>query len=136
MHMLHRMAGTEDISDLRVLAEVVEPVKDYNRWDDAKGPIDFHAPLNRMIDAVYPESDVARRFGNLVRTYVQSGYMDRAVETQIRAYLTVWRDNHAKLHPLLEQSFLLHEVTPLSENLSALGGAGLQALAYLDKAQP
>src|SRR5580698_423113 len=32
--MLHRMAGTADISALRVLADVVEPVKDYNRWSD------------------------------------------------------------------------------------------------------
>src|SRR5579864_2254330 len=39
MHMLHRMAGAEDISALRVLADVVEPVKDYTRPDDAKqGP--------------------------------------------------------------------------------------------------
>src|SRR6202022_223796 len=136
MHMLHRMAGTEDISDLRVLADMVEPVKDYNRWDDAKGPIDFHAPLNRMIDAVYPESEAARRFGSLVQTYVQSGYKDQAAEAQMRTLLTTWRDNDAKLHPLLEQSFLLHEVTPLSENLAALGAAGLQALDYLDKSQP
>jgi hexosaminidase len=136
MHMLHRMAGTEDISALRGLADVVEPVKDYNRWDDAKGPIDFHAPLNRMIDAVYPESDVARRFTVLVQTYVQGGFKDQAAEAQIRAYLTAWRDNDAKLHPQLEQSFLLHEVSPLSENLAALGGAGLQALDYLDKLQP
>jgi hexosaminidase len=136
MHMLHRMAGIEDISALRVLADVVEPVKDYNRWDDAKGPIDFHAPLNRMIDAVYPESDVARRFGDLVRTYIQSGYKDKAAEAQIRTSLAVWRDNDGKLHPLLQQSFLLQEVTPLSEDLSALGSAGLQALDYLDKSEP
>lgn len=131
MHMLHRMAGTEDISALRVLADVVEPVKDYNRWDDAKGPIDFHAPLDRMIDAVYPESDVAGRFANLVQTYIQSGFKDQAAEEQIR----IWRDNDAKLHPLLEKSFLLHEATPLSENLAALGAAGLQALDYFDKSQ-
>src|SRR6202023_4131814 len=65
MHMLHRMAGTEDISALRVLADVVEPVKDYNRWDDAKGPIDFHAPLSRMIYAVDPEIEAARQFTDL-----------------------------------------------------------------------
>jgi hexosaminidase len=118
-----------------VLADVVEPVKDYNRWDDAKGPIDFHAPLNRMIDAVYPESDVALRFQSLVEKYVQSGYKDQAAETRIRTYLTAWRDNDVKLSPLLGQSFLLQEVTPLSANLSALGGAGLQALDYLDKSQ-
>jgi hexosaminidase len=136
MHMLHRMTGAEDISALRVLADVVEPVKDYNRWDDSKGPIDFHAPLNRMIDAVYPESDVARRFGSLVQTYIQSGFKDQAAEAQIRTYLTIWRDNDAKLHPLLQPSFLLLEDTSLSEDLSALGAAGLQALDDLDKSQP
>ena len=133
--MLHRMAGGEDVSALRALADVVEPVKDYNRWDDAKGPIDFHAPLNRMIDAVYPESDVALRFQSLVEKYIQSGYKDQATDAQIRTYLTAWRDNDAKLSPLLSQSFLLQEVTPLSANLSALGAAGLQALDYLDKSQ-
>ena len=79
------MAGTADITALRVLADVVEPVKDYNRWNDDKGPIDFHAPLTRMIDAVYPESDVARHFGDLVQTFVQSGYKDQAAEAQIRS---------------------------------------------------
>ena len=134
-HMLHRMAGPADISALRALADVVEPVKDYNRWDDAKGPIDFHAPLNRMIDAVYPESDLAREFNNLVQNYIQGGHSDRAAEAQIRAQLTLWRDNDAKLHPLLNQSFLLEEDVPLSQNLSAVAAAGLQALDYLDQAQ-
>jgi len=133
--MLHRMAGAADISALRVLADVVEPVKDYDRWDDAKGPIDFHAPLTRMIDAVYPESDVARQFANLVQSYIQGGYKDQAAEAQIRAQLTLWRDNDAKLQPVLGQSFLLQEDAPLSQNLSAVGAAGLQALDYLDKGQ-
>ncbi len=137
-HMLHRMAGTADgdVSALRNLADVVEPVKDYDRWSDAKGPIDFHAPMTRMIDAVYPESDVARQFGDLVQTFAQSGYKDQAAEAQIRMWLTTWRDNDARLHPLLEQSYLLQEDEPLSQSLSALGAAGLQALDYLDKAQP
>jgi len=134
-HMLHRMAGTADITVLRNLADVVEPVKDYNRWDDAKGPIDFHAPLTRMIDAVYPESEIARHFSDLVQTYVQSGYKDQAAEAQIRAWLATWRDNDARLHPLLAQTFLLQEDVPLSQNLSAVGAAGLQALDYLDKGQ-
>jgi len=136
MHMLHRMAGTGDISALRVLADVVEPVKDYNRWDDAKGPIDFHAPLTRMIDAVYPESDVARHFTDLVQTFIKSGYKDLATETEIRMWLTTWRDNDVRLHPLLQQTFLLQQDVALSQNLSALGTAGLEALDYLDKGQP
>ena len=134
-HMLQRMAGNGDIAALRVLADVVEPVKDYNRWDDAKGPIDFHAPLTRMIDAVDPESDTARQFSELVQTFAQSGYKDQAAEAQIRGWLTTWRDNDARLHPLLAQSFFLQEDAALSQNLSALGATGLQALDYLDKGQ-
>ncbi len=134
--MLQRMAGTSDITALRVLADVVEPVKDYNRWDDAKGPIDFHAPLTRMIDAANPESDTARRFSDLVQAFAQSGYKDQTAEAEIRSYLTTWRDNDARLHPVLAQSALLQEDVPLSQSLSALGAAGLQALDYLDKGQP
>jgi hexosaminidase len=134
-HMLQRMAGNGDIAALRVLADVVEPVKDYNRWDDAKGPIDFHAPLTRMIDAVYPESDTARQFNDLVQAFAQSGYKDQAAEVQIRSWLITWRDNDARLHPLLAQSFFLQEDAALSQNLSALGATGLQALDYLDKGQ-
>jgi hexosaminidase len=133
--MLQRMAGNSDVEALRVLADVVEPVKDYDRWSDQKGPIDFHAPLTRMIDAVSPESDTALQFSDLVQKFVQNGLQDQAVEAQIRGYLTTWRDNDSRLHPLLEQSSLLQEDVPLSQNLSALGAAGLQALDYLDKGQ-
>ena len=134
--MLQRMAGTADIDALRVLAEVVEPVKDYNRWDDAQGPIDFHYPLTRMIDAVYPESDVAREFSNAVEQFAQSGYKDRALAAQIRGQLTLWRDNDARLSPLLQRSSLLKENVAVSQNLAMIGAAGLQALDYLDKGIP
>ena len=131
--MLQRMAGSADISALRVLADVVEPVKDYNREDENKTPIDVQAPLTRMVDAVYPESDTARQFAALVQKFLQSGGKNQAAEAQIRAQLTTWRDNDAKLNPLLTQSSLLTEDIPLSQDLSSLGTAGLQAIDYFDK---
>jgi len=134
--MLERTAAGGDTAALRVLADVVEPVKDYNRWDDSKGPIDFHAPLNRMIDAVYPESDTARQFAGLVQGFLQGGAKDQATEAQLRMWLAMWRDNDAKAHSLLEQSSLLQENEAISQDLSALGGAGLQALDYIDRSQP
>jgi hexosaminidase len=133
--MLRRMAGVEDISALRTLADVVEPVKDYARFENVKGVWDFRAPLNRLIDDASPESEAARHFQDLVQKYIQSGCQDRDAESQIRASLTAWRDNDAKLKPLLRESFLLRETTPLSEELSSLGSAGLAALDYLDKTQ-
>jgi hexosaminidase len=133
--MLHRLAGSDDIAALRVLADVVEPVKDYTRPDNIKGVWNFRAPLNRLVDAVGPESERARRFGDLVKAFMQSGYKDKASEGQIRVLLAAWRDNDAKLAPALQRSFLLSEVAPLSKDLSALGTVGLQALDYLDNSQ-
>jgi hexosaminidase len=133
--MLHRMAGDADTTNLQVLADVIEPVKDYSRWSEEKGPIDFHAPLTHLIDAAYPESQSARKFSNLVQQFIQSGSKDQAAAAQIRAQLTLWRDNDARLRPLLQDSSLLQEVSPISQNLAMLGAAGLQALDYLDRGQ-
>jgi hexosaminidase len=132
----YRMAGTNDTAALRTLADVVEPVKDYTRMNNLKGAWDFRGPLNRLVDVVHPESDGARHFRNAVQTYARSGYKDKAAEGEIRARLIAWRDNDAKLHPLLEQSFLLNELKPLSEDLSALAAAGLFALNYLGESTP
>ena len=133
---LHRMAGTDDIVALHILAEVVEPVKDYKRMNSLKTTWDFRTPLNRLADVARPECDQARRFRDSVQAYIGSGYTDRAAEGEIRTLLAAWRDNDAKLRPLLEQSFLLHELAPLSEDLSTLAVAGLLALDHLDRFEP
>jgi len=131
--MFRRMAGNSDTAALRVLADAVEPVKDYTRIDSLKTAWDFRAPLIRLVDGANPESEPARHFRDLVNTYIRSGYKDRASAMEIREGLTAWRDNDAKLRPLLGGSFLLSEVTSLSEDLSALGESGLFALNYLEQ---
>jgi hexosaminidase len=132
----YRMAGTNDIAALRTLADVVEPVKDYTRMNSLKTVWDFRGPLNRLVDIARPESDQARHFRDVVQTYIASGYKDQTSEREIRTRLAAWRDNDARLHPLLAGSFLLNELSPLSEDLSSLGAAGLVALDYLDKSAP
>jgi hexosaminidase len=133
--MLRRMAGMEDIAALRTLADVVEPVKDYARFESVKGTWDFRAPLNRLVDDANPESETGRYFQSLVWKYIQSGYQDRDAEVQIRVLLTTWRDDETKLKLLIQGSFLLRETAPLADELSSLGAAGLAALDYLDKSQ-
>jgi hexosaminidase len=133
--MLRRLAGREDIAALRVLADVVEPAKDYTRTEIFPQPPVKSTPLNRLADAARPESAVARDFSELVDTYLQNGQQWSAAEGQIRGWLNQWQKNHAILQPLLDQSFLLAEDKPLSEDLSALAVAGLQALDALDKSQ-
>jgi hexosaminidase len=130
---LDRIAGPSDVTPLRALANVVEPVKDYTRMENMKGPLDFRAPLNRLVDTARPESDQARRFHDGVQAYISSGYKDRTAEANIRAQLTTWRDNDPRLHPMLDKSFLMGELTSLSADLSSAGFAGLFALDYLEK---
>jgi len=133
--MLRRIAGTDDIAALRVLADVVEPVKNYRREKTATVEPTSAAPLNRLIDAARPESETARQFAKLVDAMVSGKSNTPETKTQIRIMLTRWRDNQPTLQPLLEKSFLLKEVTPVSQNLSALSTAGLQALDYLDRGE-
>jgi hexosaminidase len=133
---LNRMAGTNGTAALRTLADLVEPVKDYARFENVKGVWDFRNPLNRLVDAAAPESVSARHFRDAVQKYIASGYNDDQTEKEIRERLTIWRDNDASLRPLLQQSFLLNDVAPLSEDLSSVAAAGLAALDYHHKSTP
>jgi hexosaminidase len=136
--MLRRLSGPSEPTPLSVLADAVEPVKGYARSEaNEKANISAtsSAPLNHLIDAVPPESDLGRNFLGAVNAFVASQFKDAAIESQIRAQLTTWRDNDARLEPAITSSYLLKEVAPLSQNLSALGTAGLQALDYIDKGE-
>ncbi len=132
--MLRRMAASEDISALRTLADVVEPVKGYARSALASSEPTALTPLNRIIDAARPESDVARQFSALVEEFV-SGRSKPGTEIRIRTQLMRWKENDEQLRLLAEKSSLVREVAPVSQNLSALGAAGLQALDYLDRGE-
>jgi hexosaminidase len=132
--MLRRIAGTNDISALRTFTDVVEPVKDYNREELAVAEATNLSPLNRVIDATRPESMTARRFGNLVDALI-GGHADSEAKQEVRASLIRWRDNQSNLQPLESQSFLLTEIVPLSQDLTAVATTGLQALDYLDRGE-
>jgi hexosaminidase len=137
--MLQRIAGSsspEEFAALRTLTDVVEPVKDYTREKTAPAEPTSATPMNRVVDAVPLESDVGRHFGELVDQYLAASCRDVAAEARVRVQLTVWRDNDAKLQPLVQRSFLVKEVAASSQDLSVLGAAGLAALDALAKGQP
>jgi hexosaminidase len=132
--MLRRIAGTDDIAAVKVLGNVLEPVKDYTREETAPAPATSATPLNRMVDAARPESATARLFAESVDAFV-AGHARPGTEAQVRSLLGAWRDNQVDLQARFESSMLLKEVAPLSQNLSALGTAGLAAMEYLDRGE-
>lgn len=132
--MLERMTNGTDVSALRTLADLVEPVKGYAREGLTKTEATSLTPLNRLIDAARPESLQARQFGRLVDDFI-SGHNRPGLELEIRAALEKWRDNDVLLRPLAQQSSFVQEALPQSESLSALAAAGLEALDYLDRGE-
>jgi hexosaminidase len=138
-HMLQRLAGSAspaEFAALRTLADVIEPVKDYTRGQTAPAVPSSATPMNRVVDAVPLESDAGRRFSDLVDQFLAVACHDPAAEARLRAQLMTWRDNDAILQPLAQRSFLVKEVAATSQDLAALGAAGLAALDAIAKGQP
>jgi hexosaminidase len=136
--MLQRIAGPsspEEFAALSTLASVVEPVKDYTREETAAVEPTSATPLNRVVDAVPLESATARHFGELVDKFIAASCHDTAATARLRAELSAWRDNDAKLQPLEERSFLVKAVSATSQDLTTLGAIGLAALDFIAKGQ-
>jgi hexosaminidase len=123
--MLNRMSGDEDPQLLKILAAVVQPPKGYERGQLKE--YESYTPLNRLVDAVPPESDMGRRFNDLAKLIVQGKATPEQLQLA-RDWLALWRDNDAKLQPLLGRSELTEELAPLSLNLSHTAQIGLGAL--------
>jgi hexosaminidase len=127
--MLERLRGSADIEALRALAEVVEPIKVYQRPHARHYETD--TPLNRLVDAVRPESDKGRVFTGEVARYVEKSASREEVE-DMRQELGGWQMNDQRLAPIIHGNVLLQEAADLSRNVSLVAGAGLQAMEYLD----
>jgi hexosaminidase len=122
--MLDRLGRGEA---LRILADASEDQEIDGRRNARK--YSSLVPLNRFVDAVPPESETVRR---LERAATVAGPADIA---ELRARLTEWAQNDARLEPLIEKNSLTVELVPLSRSLSTLGSIGLRTLEFLVQRQ-
>ena len=125
--MLERLTGMNSAAYVKILADVLAPVKFYARGEARQ--YTSQTPLNRLVDATRPESDAAREFAAMVDHLSTN-------KDKIRKQLIIWRDNQAELIPVMQRSALLQEAAPLAEDVSALAGGGLEALDYLVAGKP
>jgi hexosaminidase len=128
--MLKRLTAGQPTAPLRVLADLVTPVKEYRRGQ--LRTYTSSTPLNRLADTVRADSAAILAFRRDVDRYLLSppGARDDA---SLRATLSTWRDNHAVLEPILAASELAAEARPLSRDLAALGTVGLEALDAIQR---
>ena len=128
--MLETMSGTADPAALRVLASVVEPPKIYARENLRE--YSSRSPLNRLVDAVPPESDTARVF-KAICTRIAAGSATPEEVQRAHDWLVLWRDNDARLQPMLAKSEITAELAPVSASLRQVAEIGLRTLDVLSR---
>lgn len=130
--MLLALTGGRESGGLRLLADVLEPLKGYRRISSERYTVS--TPLDRMADAVPPESETARAFSGLVASATSAALARTRREGDLRLidnWLSLWRANDGVLRPLLEREPRLQELVPVSAALSRAAAVGLDAVRRL-----
>ncbi len=130
--MIRRLVNNGDVAPLKNLLRVIEPVKTYARHSQGVKYTSY-SPYTRVVDAALPEAMMARRFRSIVAQFLAS--KDNALAMEMTSMLTLWKQNHAALVPVIRLSPVLREIEPLSANLESLAAAGLDALQHLQRGE-
>lgn len=127
--MLRRLVRSDDIGPLKTLISVVEPVKEYRRYQ--MRPQTMLSPLTGAVDAATPDSEVARKFSWMVKEFLDDAPRFQLYRAELSQMLAEWQTSGARLDPVIDRSPALKEIKPLAQNLTQLGETGLEAISYL-----
>ena len=91
--------------------------------------------LKSLADVARPESRTARRFAARIDALL-ADTARRAEVPEIRAQLEAWRDNDARLAPIIGSAKQAQDIRTLSQRLSAASTIGLAALDAIAMKRP
>jgi len=133
VRMRQRLAGSFPRGPLDTFSTILEPVKGYER-DSEK--YQTETPLNRLIDAIPPESDAAREFRNKVDAYLaesaEARKNDAGLKQELLRQLAAWQKSAADVRPMMEANGLLTEDIPVADTVNALCRVAQEAITRLD----
>lgn len=127
--LLRRLAGNDDTGPLRTLASIIEPVKEYRRYQ--MRPQTMLSPLTGLVDAARPDSEAGRRFAANVDAFLSDAPRFALYRENLETTLAEWETASRGLGPMIDRSPALQEARPLANNLSAIAAAGLDAISHL-----
>jgi hexosaminidase len=130
--MLARLAHDRPLAPLEAFAAVLEPLGLSGRARTRE--YTSLVPLNRLVDAVPPESGEAARFGRLVDALLADP-LHRVGEDDVTHALAAWRRLPAELETHWTGNPMLAEAQPLATDLAALSALGLAAVAALQSGE-
>lgn len=126
--MLKELAAGGDMKSLRVLGDVLQPQEGFR---GSMGDYSCLTPLNRLVDAIPPESPTVREFSKLADRLGKRKAVPGDFEEANRQ-LELWRDNDVRLQPTLAKTPQTQELIPISANLSHTAVIGLAALNAIE----
>jgi hexosaminidase len=124
--LLRRWVSEPYLEPLRVLVELLEEDRFFNRMVLYDPQLYTTTPLDRVVDAAPPESYRAYRFGQEVERWLESG--DEMSRTGLEESLQSWRALCEQLAPAIASPGSLQEVEPHVAHLSEISRWGLAAL--------
>jgi hexosaminidase len=127
--LLRRLAATDDTGPLITLASLIEPVKEYRRYQ--MRPQTMLSPLTGLVDAARPDSETARKFTADVDSFLSDAPRFNLYRADLERMLSEWQRASRALGPLIDRSPALEEARPLAENLAVVAAAGLEAMSHL-----
>src|SRR5438045_2503724 len=127
--MLRRLAARENTAPLRTLTSIIEPVKQYRRYQ--MRPQTMLSPLTGLVDAARPDSETARHFNSNVDAFLADVPRFALYRSELERTMAEWQTASRALGPMIDQSPALHEARPLANDLSAIAAAGLEAMSYI-----
>ena len=127
--LLRRLAASDNTQPLRTLASIVEPVKQYRRYQ--MRPQTMLSPLTGLVDAARPDSETARDFNSNVDAFLADAPRFALYRSELERTMAEWQTASRALGPMIDQSPALQEARPLANDLSAIAETGLEAMSYL-----
>jgi hexosaminidase len=127
--LLRRLAGSNDPGPLRTLASIIEPVKEYRRYQMRTQTM--LSPLTGLVDAARPDSEAARKFAATVDAFLSDAPRFALYRQNLEQILSEWQTASRALEPMIDRSPALQEARPLANNLSVIAAAGLDAISHL-----
>jgi hexosaminidase len=126
--LLRQLSAGRDTRALEVLVNVLEPLKIYER-NEGDTMYTVFSPFTKLADVASPDQTVPRIFRKQVDSFLVNPSPELFKE--ITEKLMLWKDNDVQFRETLHHSPILREAAQLSENLSALASAGLEAIQYI-----
>jgi hexosaminidase len=132
--LLRRLAASDNTAPLRTLASIIEPVKEYRRYQ--MRPQTMLSPLTGLVDTARPDSETARQFAANVDAFLSDAPRFAIYRPNLERTLADWTTASRDLGPMIDRSPALQEARPLVSSLAEIGEAGLEAITHLSSGDP